>query len=65
MILLRQGHIFLRKTVLNNFQLSFKIEKAFTNSFTFVGLEINHQSNTIDVSKKAFVKSFIYSTNPA
>ena len=60
MILLMQRHIF-EKTILTNFQSSFKIGKAFTNSFTYVGFEINHQRDIIEVSQKDFVNrlSFI------
>ena len=49
-----------QKTILTNFQLSFQIRKAFTNPFTYVGIETNHQNNTIEASQKAFIKSLSF-----
>ena len=47
-------------TVLNNFQSSFKIGKTFSNSFTYVGLEINHNSDTIEFSQKTFMNALSF-----
>ena len=46
-----------QKTILTNFQLSFQVRKAFTNPFTYVGIEINHQNDTTEASQKAFIRS--------
>ena len=45
---------------INQFTVTISNRKSIYHSFTYIGLEINHQSDTIEVSQKGFFNSLSF-----